>query len=281
MKTRQALLAALPKIFFMIVLFSFLSEPLLPSGKKVRVIAEKANIYFKADKNSPVVETVAKGTVLTLHETGKVKKIWLHVSYASEESGMTKSGYVLDSLVERLFVVTKIVTLKGEDEGLQDRRKFRNYFRDTRWGMSKNQVFELEGRPANHEKSYGLETVKYRKKAIGLDCSIEFIFAGNKLIRAKYIFLEKHKHKNQYISDYKKIKDWLTEKHGMPQGSNVTWRNDLYKEDYSNWGLAVGLGHLEYGSLWKNQEVEIFLTLSGENNKLSLRAEYKGLRIRK
>ncbi|GAI00643.1 unnamed protein product [marine sediment metagenome] len=67
----------------------------------------------------------------------------------------------------------------------------------------------------------------------------------------------------------------------MPLGSNVTWRNDLYKEDYSNWGLAVSLGHLEYSSLWKNQEVEIFLTLSRENNKLSLRAEYKGLRIKK
>jgi hypothetical protein len=281
MRTRQALLAALPKILFMIVLFSFLSEPLLSSGKKVRVIAEKANIYFKADKNSPVVETVAKGTVLTIREIGKVKKIWLYVSYTSEESGMTKSGYILDELVERLFVVTKVVTLKGEDEGLRDRHKFKNYFRDTRWGMSKNQVFELEGRPTHHEKSYGLETIKYRKKAIGLDCSIEFIFAGNKLIRAKYIFLKEHKHKNQYISDYKKIKDWLTEKHGMAQGSNVTWRNDLYKEDYSNWGLAVSLGHLEYGSLWKNQEVEIFLTLSGENNKLSLKAEYKGLRIRK
>jgi len=281
MKTRQALLAALLKILFMIVFFSFLSEPLLSSGRKVRVIGEKANIYFKADKNSPIVETVAKGTVLTLHETGKVKKIWLYVSYTSEESGMTKSGYILDELVERLFVVTKVVTLKGEDEGLRDRHKFKNYFRDTRWGMSKNQVFELEGRPTHHEKSYGLETIKYRKKAIGLDCSIEFIFAGNKLIKAKYIFLEEHKHKNQYISDYKKIKDWLTEKHGMAQGSNVTWRNDLYKEDYSNWGLAVSLGHLEYGSLWKNQEVEIFLSLSGENNKLSLKTEYKGLRIRK
>ncbi len=281
MKTRKALFAALPKILFMIVLFSFLSEPVLSSGKKVRVIAEKANIYFKADKNSPVVETVAKGTILTLRDTGKVKKIWLSVSYASEESGMIKSGYILEALVERLFVVTKVVTLKGEDEGLRDKRKFKNYFRDTRWGMSKNQVFELEGRTANHEKSYGLEILKYRKKAMGLDCLIEFIFAGNKLIRGKYIFLEEHKHKNQYISDYKKIKDWLTEMHGMPQGSNVTWRNDLYKEDYANWGLAVGLGHLEYSSLWKNQEVEIFLTLSGENNKLSLRAEYKGLRIRK
>lgn len=274
-------MAALPKIFFIIIFFSFLSGPLLSSGRKVRVIAEKAYIYFKADKDSPIVGTVAKGTILTLHETGKVKKIWLYVSYASDESGMTKSGYILDALVERLFVVTKVVTLKGEGEDLQDKHKFKNYFRDTRWGMSKNQVFELEGEPTRQEKSYGLETVRYRKKAIGLECSIEFIFAGNKLIKAKYIFLEEHKHKSQYIGDYKKIKDLLTERHGMPLGSNVTWRNDLYKEDYSKWGLAVSLGHLEYSSLWKNQEMEIFLTLSEENNKISLKAEYKGLRIKK
>jgi len=194
---------------------------------------------------------------------------------------MTISGYILDAIVERLFVVTKIVTIKGEDEGLEDKHKFKNYFRDTRWGMSKNQVFELEGESSHQEKSYGLETIRYRKKTIGLECSIEFIFAGNKLIKAKYVFLGQHKHESQYIGDYKKIKDWLTEMHGMPLGSNVTWRNDLYKEDYSNWGLAVSLGHLEYSSLWKNQEMEIFLTLSGENNKLSLKAEYKGLRIKK
>mgnify|MGYP002152142612 CR=1 FL=1 len=109
-------MAVLRNIFFIIIFFSFLSGPLLPSGKKIRVIAEKANIYFEADKNSPIVETVEKGTILTLQETGKVKKIWLHVYFASEESGMTISGYILDSLVERLFVVTKIVTIKGEDE---------------------------------------------------------------------------------------------------------------------------------------------------------------------
>jgi hypothetical protein len=192
---------------------------------------------------------------------------------------MTKSGYILDDLVERLFVVTKVVTIKGEDEGLEG-KKFKNYFRDTRWGMSKRQVAELEGEISHLEKSYGLEIVRYQKKVLDLKCSIEFMFAGNRLIKAKYIFLEQHKHKSQYIGDYKKIKDWLTEIHGMPKGSNVTWRNDLYKEDYSNWGLAVSLGHLEYSSLWKNQEIEIFLTLSGDNNKLSLKAEYKGLRIR-
>ena len=280
MKTGKALIAALPKIFLILIFFSFISGPLLSSERKVRVIAEKANIYFKADKNSRIVETLTKGAILTLHQTGKVKKIWLYVSYASEESGMTKSGYILDDLVERLFVVTKIVTLKGEDEGLEGKKKFKNYFRDTRWGMSKKQVAELEGEISHLEKSYGLEVIRYQKKVLDLECSIQFMFAGNRLIKAKYIFLEQHKHKSQYIGDYKKIKDWLTEIHGMPKGSNVTWRNDLYKEDYSNWGLAVGLGHLEYSSLWKNQEIEIFLTLSGNNNELSLEAEYKGLRIR-
>jgi hypothetical protein len=281
MKTGKALIITPLKILSIIIIFSSLSGPLLSSGKKVRVIAEKANIYFKPDKNSRIVDTVAEGTILTLYQTGKVKKIWLYVSYASDESGMTKSGYILDALVERLFVVTKVVTIKGEGEGLEAKHKFKNYFRDTRWGMSKRQVIELEGKPLLQEKSYGLETIKYRKKANGLECSVEFIFAGDKLIRAKYIFLEVHKHKSQYIGDYKKIKDWLTERHGMPLGSNVTWRNDLYKEDYSRWGLAVSLGHLEYSSLWKNKEMEIFLTLSGRNNKISLMAEYKGLRIKK
>ena len=74
MKTVKALIAAFPKIFLIIIFFCTVSVLLLASERKVRVIAEKASIYFKADKNSPVVATVPKGTILSLHQAGKIKK---------------------------------------------------------------------------------------------------------------------------------------------------------------------------------------------------------------
>jgi len=280
MKIKRAARVAARSIFLIILFFSFLSGPLLSREKKLRVIAEKANIYLEADKNSPIIETVEKGTILTLRYTGKVKRIWNHVYFTSEETGTTKSGYILDSLVERLFVVTKIVTLKGEEESPEDKARYKNYFRETSWGMSKDQVLELEGNPSHQEKSKGVDIIGYRKKEMNIECLIEYFFERNNLIRAKYIFLEQYKHKNQHIGDYKKIKDWLTERHGPPLGSNITWRNDLYKDYYSKWGEAISLGHLEYSSLWKNPETEIFLTLSGENNKVSFEVEYTGLKLK-
>ena len=266
---------------FLIILFlSFLSGPLLSQGKKLRVIADKANIYLKADKSSPIIETVEKGTILTLRYAGKVKKIWSHVDFTSKETGMTKSGYVLDSSVKRLFVATKIITIKGEEERPEEKFNSENYFRRTYWGMSEEQVVELEGKPSHQEKSDGLDIIEYRQKIMEMECLIEYIFAGNRLIKAKYVFLEQHEFKNQYISDYKRIKDWLTGKHGMPKGNNITWRNDLYRDYYSKWGEAISLGHLIYSSFWMTPVTEILLTLSGENNKVSLEVEYTGLRLK-
>ena len=280
MKIKRAARVAGRSIFLIILIFSSFSGQLLAREKKIRVIADKANIYLKADKNSPIIETVEKGTILTIRDIAKVKRIWIHVYFTSKETGTTKSGYILDSLVERLFVVTKIVTLKGEEESPREKARYKNYFRETSWGISKEQVLQLEGKPSYEEKSKGVDIIGYRKKEMNIECLIEYFFEKRRLIRAKYIFLEQHKHKNQYIGDYKKIKDWLTERHGPPLGSNITWRNDLYKDYYSKWGEAVSLGHLEYSSLWRNPETEIFLTLSGENNKVALEVEYTGLKLK-
>jgi hypothetical protein len=41
-----------------------------------------------------------------------------------------------------------------------------------------------------------------------------YIFAGDKLTRAKYSIIEEHSNKNDYISDYKAIKELLTKKYG-------------------------------------------------------------------
>lgn len=254
--------------FLIILLLSFFSGPLLSGEKKLRVIADTANIYFKPDKRSHIVGTVEKGAVLTLRQTGMTKRMWYYVYFVSKEKGITKSGYILNSSVERLFTVTKITTIRDEDaESVK-------HFRQARWGMSKEQILKLEGEPSHQENLDGLDIIGFQQKVMDMSCLIQYIFAENELIRAKYIFLEKHKYKNQYIGDYKKIKDWLIEKYEQPEEDNITWRDTLFKEDYSKWGLAVSLGHLEYSSQWRAPETEILLKLSGEDIKVSLEVEY-------
>jgi len=257
-----------------ILFFSFFSNPVLPQEKKVRVIAEKANIHLRPDKRSPVIETVDKGTILTLRQTRRAKKLWNYVYFTSETTGISKSGYILDSLVERLFGGIKAVTLDEEKD------KSILHFRQAFWGVDKEYVLKLEGKPSSQEFMDGLEIVGYQQKVAGMKCKIEYIFKEDKLIRAKYVFLEQRKYQNQYIADYKKVKDFITKNSELSSVDNINWLNSLYKEDYSKWGLAISLGHLEYVSLWSTPETDIMLKLYGENNKILIEVEYSGIKFK-
>lgn len=52
------------------------------------------------------------------------------------------------------------------------------------------------------------------------------------------------------------------------------WFNDLYKDDYQQWGFAISLGHLSYNSSWRTPKTKIDLVLSGDNYEISLVIEY-------
>ena len=104
-------------IFVFLFIFSLFISPLLSQEKKLIVIVERANIYLDPNESSPVVETVEKGTLLSLYSPRKVKKIWRYVFVVSKETGMTKAGYILDSLVEMHFKVAKPTIIKREERG--------------------------------------------------------------------------------------------------------------------------------------------------------------------
>ncbi len=48
----------------------------------------------------------------------------------------------------------------------------------------------------------------------------------------------------------------------------------MYKEDYSQWGFAVSLGHLTYYSSWETERTSVFFVLNGENYDLETVIEY-------
>lgn len=256
-------------LVLIIFVFSSLSGPLFSQEKKLRVTAKTATVYLKPGVNSPVVDTVTEGAILTLRSARKVKRIWYHVYFVPEKSGITKSGYIQDSYAEKMFVVTRIETL-------QDGKGMKKHFREAQWEMTQEQVIRLEGNPVIKEKSDGLDVMRYEENIKEMDCWVEYIFEEDRLIKAKYIFLEKHEYKSLYFGDYKKVKDFLTEVHGQSPLTNVNWLNPTHKEDYSKWGLAVSLGHLEYNAIWEVPETEIELRLFGKNNEVKLVAEYTG-----
>lgn len=78
-----------------IVLFFLLCAAVLGGQqKKIKVVTDSANIHIEAHRTSTVIETVKKGTVLTLFETGRQEKAWYYVSYYSEEKWATITGFI-------------------------------------------------------------------------------------------------------------------------------------------------------------------------------------------
>jgi hypothetical protein len=150
------------------------------------------------------------------------------------------------------------------------------HFRKSRWGFSKEKVKQSETEEPVVEKD---DVLGYKAQVAGLDVLIAYIFVNDKLVRSKYVVVEKHTNANDFISDYDKLKNGLTRKYGNPDKDEKFWKNDLYKDDYANWGMALKVGHLVYLSSWETKETDIGIVLSGENYDVDLQVEYSSIAL--
>jgi hypothetical protein len=264
-----------------IVILSLIFQPgeLAAVTKKLRVTADYARIYLRPDDASPVVGTLERGYILSLLYSGKMKKVWYYICYKSDKTGQTKSGYVLDSAVELLFDPLKTITIMEENENLHVNYTPRK-FEEMKWGLSKKEILEMEGKPLAQSKLKGLDIMNYQQKLINLDCSIEYMFAANKLTRTRFMFTTEYLDKNAYLEDYQKIKDALVQKFGRPLQESMDWRDTTYKDDFRSWGEAVSLGQLELSARWLTPQTEIQALLSGRNEEIILTVEYSGLQLK-
>ena len=257
-----------------ICLISF-SSLIFSAGKKLIVIANKAQIYLEPDQKSRVIETLNKGDILTLSSERKFRRIFNYVYFTSQNTGCTKSGYILESLVDKLFNVTKVITIQGDSTNNTKVIRSQVYLEDAEWGMSSNQLKRVEGQPAHLGESQGYQIIGYQKEILERDCLIGFYFSNDRLKGAKLSFLEQHTNKNQNIADFKRIKDLLVQKYGRPIEDKISWEDVTQKENISEWGNAIGMGHLEYVSRWSTRETEVLLHLSGGEDEISLEVTYK------
>ena len=153
-----------------------------------------------------------------------------------------------------------------------------NYdFRNTKWGMSKEEVKNIEKADFfDEDDEYNL--IAYQGEINNMECLIVYSFLENELIQAGYIIKEFHMDDNQYILDYESLKNLLTELHGEPVIDKESWSNDLFKDDPDNWGNAIRLGHLEYFTGWETDTSRISLKLYGVNLLLSFKIQYQSLK---
>ncbi|TSA23524.1 hypothetical protein D4R71_08350 [bacterium] len=152
----------------------------------------------------------------------------------------------------------------------ENKKEEKSNFRNTKWGMNLSEVKKTENNAPILEKD---DLLVYKDFVAELECEVIYIFTENKLVRAKYIFKETHTNKNDYILDFENLKKLLNKKYNEPYFSKQ-WKNDLYKNDYDQWGFAISIGHLLYFAEWSILNSSVKLILQGENYEIGLQLEY-------
>jgi len=145
-------------------------------------------------------------------------------------------------------------------------------FRETTWGTSKEQVKATEdGKPGIEDDT----SLAYKATINGKEFACTYSFLEDKLYAGGYIFIGEHTNENLYIEDYEDMKETLTKKYGKPKTEIPgLWNNDLYKDDKSNWGKAISMGHLVYGASWETSTTRIDFLLWGDNYNIKLALYY-------
>ncbi|MFC2165667.1 hypothetical protein ACFLT2_11805 [Acidobacteriota bacterium] len=262
-------------VLFAVVLISQ-SVFSMSSGKKLIVVANNAPVYLEPDQKSTVIATLEKGSILTLSSERKFRQIFNYVYFTSQKTGCTKSGYIHDSYVDKLFNVTKVITIQGQSQSTRNSLKSDLYLDKSLWSMSSSQLRNIKGDPIHEGQSQGYNIIGYRQTIMDRECLVGFYFEGGRLVGAKFSFAEQSDNKNQNIVDYKKIKELLIQKFGRPEQDNISWKDASHKDDIEEWGNAIGMGHLEYSSKWRTRQADVMLQLDGSDEEISLELTYKG-----
>ena len=151
-------------------------------------------------------------------------------------------------------------------------------FRKTKWGMSESVVKSSESLAVFQEAD---NLLVFKTKVLDdIDVNVEYIFIDNQLVRARYVITESYSNYNDYIEDYLGFKAILEKKYGRPVDDQTIWRDDIHKDNSSNWGFAVSLGQLVLNSTWITSTTEIVNMLSGYNYEITCVVEYKGINLK-
>jgi hypothetical protein len=195
------------------------------------------------------------------------------ICYAADKEAITTDGIKVILKDNGTWIEQK----KTENQK-QDKTQNEFDFRNTKWGMSKEQVKKTESSEIIEEDT---DSIIYNDIVSHMPVMVIYIFVDDKLVRSKYIFNVDHTNKNDYINDYEKLQELLVSIYGNKFKKQILWINDLYKDYYDQWGFAVSMGHLAYSSQWVNQASKILLFLSGDNFQISLVIEYQSKLLEK
>ncbi len=251
------------------------ASPLGAQAKKLQIIRERAEIRLDPDERSPLLATLERGAILTLASPNMARLEWRYVYFVSPATGKTRSGYVADAAVRKLFPELRTINIdaEGEIEDPKDINLEASFTPVMKWGLMKSRLIAVEGRPLGQERQDDAEIVSYRRDILDKRCLVEYIFVADHLVATRYHLLENYADKNRYLTDFARLKVHLTRTMGEPRRDESVWLDDRYRKDEAHWGTAVSLGQLELRATWSQPNVELILTLVGGEDRIAFGAQ--------
>jgi hypothetical protein len=255
-----------------------LALPQAAQAKKLQVVSDQAAIHLDPNASSPVIENLARGATMTLASAIKSRTSWYYVYFTSSRTGKTRSGYISENMVRKLYPDLKIVDISAEDEIAQpEALDFADNYKPVMlWGADKGAVLEIEGRPIGQEKVEEVEIVTYKRRVMGRRCLLEYVFDDEHLAATRLSLLDNFTDKNWYIEDYLKLKDFAVSKMGSPVDDQVLWQDASFKGDDRLWGKALSQGQLEFRAHWDVGGTDVRMKLVGGGNQIAFGAEFSG-----
>lgn len=258
-------------LFFTLLFPLFLNAQ---ENLKAYIVNEGAFIY----KNSNSVSD----RLFTKEQTTNKEVIVLGIEYDyykiifNNVTGYVNKNQIVDTgnLKNIPKLDTSIPTKKYSE--MNKRVKSDGYdFRKVKWGMTMEQVKKIEKGQFHNVKD---NVIAYSVTVANKEADLFYSFIDNKLVSGAYFFNVRHTNPNAFIDDYYSLKDLLSAKYAEPSIDDINWLNELYKDEPSEKGFAVSLGHLNYRAKWFEDSTDITLTLTGENYKCNLMLGYASVK---
>lgn len=187
------------------------------------------------------------------------------------------------------FVCASMVLARGQTLHLEAD------FRGAAWGMTRAQVMATEpNRPFRVSESDSEVVLQYDASRLGaLHGRPIYIFAKDRLVRAKFVIDEEHSDRNEFIRDFHVIESVLKERYGKPKEERAVWEDDATQQETKNYldqdratpssifpsdrlvGLAVALGHLRLYTIREDSRTRVLHVLAGADDQITHQVEYR------
>ena len=219
-----------------------------------------------ADKEHMAIMEKAEQCLTALYGNPEIIEDELKAQFAKYKNVKWYSGNYSLELSINIYPSKTFIRIHAEEHDNNA-----NDFRVAKWGDSMADVMAKEGK---ENLSTSPDVYMFHDIIAGMDCAVGYVFVNDKLTMAKYLLNHKHTNLNDYISDYNMLVGLLTKKYGEPYHNSPVWKNTLFKNDPSNYGLAISSGHLVYGAKWNLDKTTIDVILGGENYKIDFQIQY-------